>query len=97
MMSQKEMTMDEYSKYFDQFDPVDYDPKKWVCLAKKACMKYVVLTAKHHDGFCLFDSKLTDYKSTNTKAGRDVYKRQIGEDPGRNAGHCDHRYTDAWC
>ena len=35
MMSQKEMTIEEYSKYFDQFDPVDYDPKKWVRLAKK--------------------------------------------------------------
>ena len=42
MMSQKEMTIEEYSKYFDQFDPVDYDPKKWVRLAKKAGMKYVV-------------------------------------------------------
>ena len=77
MMSQKEMTIEEYSKYFDQFDPVDYDPKKWVCLAKKAGMKYVVLTAKHHDGFCLFDSKLTDYKSTNTKAGRDLVREFV--------------------
>ena len=48
MMSQKEMTIEEYSKYFDQFDPVDYDPKKWVRLAKKAGMKYVVLTANKH-------------------------------------------------
>ena len=77
MMSQKEMTIEEYSKYFDQFDPVDYDPKKWVRLAKKAGMKYVVLTAKHHDGFCLFDSKLTDYKSTNTKAGRDLVREFV--------------------
>lgn len=77
MMSQKEMTIEEYRKYFDQFDPVDYDPKKWVRLAKRAGMKYVVLTAKHHDGFCLFDSKLTDYKSTNTKAGRDLVREFV--------------------
>lgn len=74
MMSEKEMTVDEYKKYFDQFDPVDYNPKEWARLAKEAGMKYAVLTAKHHDGFCLFDSALTDYKSTNTKAGRDLVK-----------------------
>ena len=51
------------------FDPTDYNPREWARLAKKAGMKYAVLTAKHHDGFCLFDSALTDYKATNTKAG----------------------------
>ena len=50
---------DEYMQFFEEFDPVDYDPKKWAKLAKEAGMKYVVMTAKHHDGFCLFDSKLT--------------------------------------
>ena len=77
VMSFKEMTVEQYRSYFDQFDPVDYDPKKWVRLAKEAGMKYVVLTAKHHDGFCLFDSKLTDYKATNTKAGRDLVREFV--------------------
>ena len=77
VMSEREMTVKEYEKYFDLFDPVDYDPKVWVRLAKEAGMKYAVLTAKHHDGFCLFDSALTDYKCTNTKAGRDLVREFV--------------------
>lgn len=77
VMSWKEMTVEEYEPYFRLFDPVDYDPAKWVRLAKEAGMKYVVLTAKHHDGFCLFDSALTDYKATNTKAGRDLVREFV--------------------
>ncbi len=74
MMSEKEMPVKEYEKYFYMFDPVDFNPRQWAKLAKKAGMKYAVLTAKHHDGFCLFDSALTDYKATNTKAGRDLVR-----------------------
>lgn len=72
VMSHEKITVEEYEKLLSQFDPVDYNPKEWARLAKKAGMKYVVMTAKHHDGFCLFDSKLTDYKCTNTLAGRDL-------------------------
>ena len=67
----------EYQKYFDEFDPAGYDPAEWARVAKAAGMKYAVLTAKHHDGFCLFDSKLTDYKATNTKAGRDLVREYV--------------------
>ena len=63
-----------YMTYFEEFDPVDYDPKQWAKAAKEAGMKYMVLTAKHHDGFCLFDSQYTDFKSTNTKCGRDLVR-----------------------
>lgn len=67
-------SVEDYQAYFDEFNPVDYDPRAWARAAKQAGMKYAVLTAKHHDGFCLFDSKLTDYKSTKTKAGRDLVR-----------------------
>ena len=75
--STEELTIEDYEPFFNEFDPVDYDPKKWARLAKEAGMKYAVLTAKHHDGFCLFDSKLTDYKCTNTKAGRDLVREYL--------------------
>lgn len=68
---------EDYQKYFDEFNPTNYNPKEWARLAKKAGMKYVVMTAKHHDGFCLFDSKYTEYKSTNTKAGRDLIREYV--------------------
>mgnify|MGYP003371994256 FL=1 len=77
VMSEREMTVEEYEKYFDLFDPVDYNPREWVRLAKEAGMKYAVLTAKHHDGFCLFDSKLTDYTAVHTKAGRDLVREFV--------------------
>jgi alpha-L-fucosidase len=63
---------EEYQKYFDHFDPDLYDPKEWAAAAKAAGMKYVVLTSKHHEGFCLWDTKQTDYKVTNTPYGKDL-------------------------
>ncbi|RBQ07623.1 alpha-L-fucosidase [Pedobacter miscanthi] len=68
------ITNENYQKYFDQFNPDLFDPKKWAKEAKDAGMKYAVLTTKHHEGFTLFDSKYTDYKATNTQAKRDLVK-----------------------
>lgn len=65
---------EDYQKYFDNFDPDMYNPKEWAAKAKKAGMKYVVLTTKHHDGFCLWDTKYTDYKITNTPYKKDILK-----------------------
>jgi alpha-L-fucosidase len=59
------------------FNPDMWDPHEWAKMAKAAGMKYVVLTAKHHEGFCLFDSKFTDYKSTNTPYGKDIVKEYV--------------------
>ena len=70
--SNERIPEEEYLPYFEEFCPQDYDLRKWAQAAKDAGMKYAVLTAKHHDGFCLFDSSLTDYKSTNTRLGRDI-------------------------
>jgi alpha-L-fucosidase len=63
---------EDYAKYFEHFDPDLYNPKEWAAKAKAAGMKYVVITTKHHDGFCLWDSKVTDYKVTNTPHGKDL-------------------------
>ncbi len=62
----------EYVSLYRRFNPAKYDPAEWVALAKAAGQRYMVITAKHHDGFCMFDSALTDYKMVNTPYGRDV-------------------------
>lgn len=57
----------DYENLQTTFNPVDFDPAKWAKAAKNAGMKYVIFTTKHHDGFCMFDTKLTDYKITDVK------------------------------
>ena len=57
-----------YENLQTTFNPVKFNPERWAAAAKDAGMKYVVFTTKHHDGFCMFDSKETDYKITGSKS-----------------------------
>ena len=66
------ITEPEYVALYKRFNPVQYDPAAWVELAMQAGQRYMVITTKHHDGFCMFDSALTDYKITNTPYAKDV-------------------------
>jgi alpha-L-fucosidase len=75
--SREQIPDDRYQRYFDRFDPDLYDPKAWAREARNAGMKYFVVTTKHHDGFCLWDSKLTEYKATRSPAGRDLIKPMV--------------------
>ena len=61
-----------YDNLYKQFDPEKFNAKEWVDIIKASGVRYVVLVAKHHDGFCMFDSKYTDYKITKSPFKRDV-------------------------
>lgn len=70
-MEQEGIPVDEYAKYADQFKPAKFDADAWMALAKEAGAKYMTFTSKHHEGFCMFDSALTDYDSADKAAKRD--------------------------
>ncbi|WP_257667552.1 alpha-L-fucosidase [Parapedobacter tibetensis] len=75
VQNREQLSTEAYrGRYFDQFNPDLYDPKEWAAQAKKAGMKYVVITARHHEGFSLWDTKHSDYKAPNTPASRDLLK-----------------------
>ena len=82
--SQERITDEGYQVYFDHFNPDLYDPEAWATAAKNAGMKYVVLTTKHHDGFCLWDTKQSEYKVTHTPYGKDLVTPYVKA--FRNAG-----------
>jgi alpha-L-fucosidase len=72
-MRHGERTSDaEYQRYFEHFDPDLYDPPAWAAEAQAAGMQYVVFTTKHHEGFCLWDSELSDFTAMRTPYGRDL-------------------------
>jgi len=66
---------DEYVKLAAQWNPVRFDPEQWLDLAQEAGMQYLCVTTKHHDGFCLWDTKQTAYNTMNTPYGKDVLRR----------------------
>ncbi|PTY05069.1 alpha-L-fucosidase [Verrucomicrobia bacterium LW23] len=75
--SMERMGPEEYRAYFDSFNPEPGWATGWARLARESGAKYGVLTTKHHDGFCLFDSALTEFKATNTPARRDLVREWV--------------------
>ena len=76
--SKEYITNEKYdSKYLPRFNPDLFDAKEWAKTAKAAGMKYAVLTTKHHEGFCMWDTKQTDYKITTTEFGRDLVREFV--------------------
>jgi alpha-L-fucosidase len=71
------ITDEDYQKYFELFNPDLYDPTEWARVAKTAGMRYFVITTKHHEGFCLWDTRHTDYKATNTPYGKDLIRPMV--------------------
>ena len=73
IMHRASIPIAEYEKYAPQFNPVKFNADEWVQIAKNAGMKYIVITSKHHDGFCLWDSKVTEWDVIDaTPFGRDI-------------------------
>ena len=77
VMLRERIAKAEYAKLAQKFNPKKFDADSWVKLAKEAGMKYMVLTTRHHDGFCLFDSKASDFTSVRTTAKRDFVAEYV--------------------
>lgn len=73
----EDIPLEEYRLLADKFNPSSFRPKEWASLAREAGMNYMVFTAKHHDGFCLFDSQYTDFTSVKTAAKRDFVAEYV--------------------
>lgn len=74
ILARRDLDYTEYESKMHEFDPAGYDPEEWVMLAKNAGAKYICFTAKHHDGFCMWNTKYTDYNIMNTPYKKDVLK-----------------------
>ncbi len=96
----KETPIEKYDSLYKEFNPTKFNADEWVSIAKAAGMKYIVLTTKHHDGFCLWDTKQTDYNIMNSPFQRDVVKelsaacRKQGIAFGTYYSVCDWHHPD---
>lgn len=96
----REVPVEEYDQLYKQFNPVNFNADEWVNTAKAAGMKYIILTTKHHDGFCLWNTRQTDYQIMNSPFGRDVVKelseacRKQGIAFGTYYSTCDWHHPD---
>ena len=75
--SREEISIADYQKHFEHFDPDLFDPKEWARMAKLAGMQYFVITTKHHDGFCMWPTEHTDYCITNTPYQKDLLRMTV--------------------
>jgi alpha-L-fucosidase len=75
--SREELSIADYQKHFEHFNPDLFNPVEWARMAKLAGMKYFVITTKHHDGFCLWPTEHTDYCVTNTPYQRDLIRQTV--------------------
>lgn len=96
----REIPVEEYDNLYKQFNPEKFNADDWVSVAKAAGMKYIVLTTKHHDGFCLWDTRQTDHNIMNSPFKRDVVKelaeacRKQGIQFGTYYSTCDWHHPD---
>jgi len=87
----------EYEKFAGQFNPVKFNAEEWVSMAKQAGMKYLVITAKHHEGFCMYDSELTDYDIVDaTPYGKDPLKELAAECKEQGITFCVYYSVKDW-
>jgi alpha-L-fucosidase len=75
----REVPISEYDNLYKEFNPSLFNAKEWVKIAKEAGMKYLIITSKHHDGFCIWNSKYTDYDIMSTPFKRDILKELSDE------------------
>ncbi len=92
----REVTKEEYDGLYRNFNPVRFDADRWASVARDAGLQYLVLTSKHHDGFCLWDSKYTDYDIMATPFKRDVMKELADACRRHNISFCTYHSICDW-